>query len=154
MAQPIPFSRNTGAARARHAKAQLLPMPRQIADDLALRVHLALDTLSRDAGSMTDAQTLLQTILLTRFLAEAGFGFPNGEHSHAAERMVSAIFDMGRRTGKWIVDDPEFGSLAAIVSGYDQLLHRAPLWALTEASERLERFMAGLPYHATMKKRA
>ncbi|WP_345815355.1 hypothetical protein AAGS40_23540 [Paraburkholderia sp. PREW-6R] len=154
MAQPIPFSRNTGAARARHAKAMLLPLARQIADDLALRVHLALDALRRGAGSMTDAQTLTQTMLLTGFLAESGFGSVNQEHLSAAERAVSMVFDIGRETDRWELDDTGFAPFAAIATSYDQQLHRAPLWAVTEASERLDRFVAGLPYQAAARKRA
>ncbi|MBC8749771.1 hypothetical protein F6X42_25250, partial [Paraburkholderia sp. WC7.3b] len=70
MAQPIPF-RNSGAARARHVKAMLLPIAREIADDLALRVHLSLDALRRGVGTKSDAQTLTQIMLLTSYLADA-----------------------------------------------------------------------------------
>lgn len=52
----------------------LLPIARQTADDLALRGHLALDALRRGGGSMSDAQTLTQVVLLTGFPAESGFG--------------------------------------------------------------------------------
>src|ERR1700727_2493469 len=107
MAQPIPLSRHAGAGRARHAKAMLLPIARQTADDLALRVHLALDALRRGAGSMTDAQTLTQIMLLTGFLAESGFGSATSEQLGAAERAVSAVFDIGRDTGKGEAEDAE-----------------------------------------------
>src|SRR5258708_2218645 len=99
MAQPIPFSRKTGAARARYDKAMLLPIARQVADDLALRVHLALDALRRGAGSTSDAQTLTQVMLLTGFLAESGFGSTTGEQIGTAESVVSAVFDTARETG-------------------------------------------------------
>jgi hypothetical protein len=105
MAQPIPFSRNAGVARARHAKAMLLPIPRQIADDLALRVHLALDILRRGAGSKTDAQTLTQTMLLTGFLAELGFGSVSSDELEVADRAMAVVFDIGRETDEWRLDD-------------------------------------------------
>ena len=154
MAQPIPLSRNTGAARARHAKAMLLPVARQTADDLALRVHLALDVLRRGAGSMTDAQTLTQIMLLTGFLAESGFGSATCDQLGAAERAVSAVFDTGRETGQWSLDSAGFALFASIATNYDQQLHSAPLWAITDASERLDRFTSGMSYQTPVRKRA
>lgn len=154
MAQPIPFSRNTGAARARHDKAMLLPIARKIADDLALRVHLALDALRRGTGGTSDAQTLTQTMLLTGFLAESGFGLMTGEQLGAAERAVSAVFDIGRETGKWELDSGGVALFAEIATNYDRQLHSAPLWAITDASERLDRFTAGVSYQAPARKRA
>ncbi|RKF48525.1 hypothetical protein [Paraburkholderia fungorum] len=154
MAQPIPFSRNTGAARARHDKATLLPITRKIADDLALRVHLALDALRRGTGGTSDAQTLTQTMLLTGFLAESGFGSMTGEQLGAAERAVSAVFDIGRETGTWKLDSGGFALFSEIATNYDRQLHSAPLWAITDASERLDRFTAGVSYQAPVRKRA
>ena len=154
MAQPIPFSRPTGAGRARHDKAMLLPIARQVADDLALRVHLALDALRRGDGGMGDAQTLTQVMLLTGFLAEAGFGSATSEQLGAAERVIAKAFDIGRDTGRWALDEDEFVLFAQIATNYDQQLHRAPLWAITEASERLDRFTAGLPHQLPARKRA
>lgn len=154
MAQPIPFSRNTGAARARHDKAMLLPIARKIADDLALRVHLALDALRRGAGGTSDAQTLTQVMLLTGFLAESGFGSMNSAQLGAAERAVSAVFDIGRETGEWKLDSTGFALFSETATNYDRQLHSAPLWAITDASERLDRFTAGVSYQAPVRKRA
>ncbi|MBW0451293.1 hypothetical protein EN871_31945 [bacterium M00.F.Ca.ET.228.01.1.1] len=154
MAQPIPFSRHTGAARARHAKAMLLPIARQVADDLALRVHLALDTLRRSRGGVDEAQTLTQVLLLTGFLAESGFGSATREQLAAADREIAKVFDIGRDTGIWALDEGGFALFAHIATNYDQQLHRAPLWAITEASERLDRFTAGLPDQLPTRKRA
>ncbi|MFP3564858.1 hypothetical protein [Paraburkholderia sp. SIMBA_030] len=154
MAQAIPFSRHTGAARARHAKVMLLPIARQIADELALRVHLALDALRRGTGSVTDAQTLTQIMLLSGFLAESGFGSATSEQLQAAERAVSAVFDIGRETGAWRLDSAAFELFATIATNYDQQLHRAPLWAITDASERLDRFTAGMSHQMPVRRRA
>ncbi|OLL31422.1 hypothetical protein BTH42_10750 [Burkholderia sp. SRS-W-2-2016] len=153
MAQPISF-RNSGAARARHAKAMLLPIARQVADDLALRVHLSLDALRRGVGSKTDAQTLTQIMLLTAHLAEAGFGSMSREELCAADRTASAVFDIGRTHDEWKLDDAGFDLFASIATNYDRQLHRAPLWAITEASERLDRFMAGSPDPVPARKQA
>ncbi|SOE98880.1 hypothetical protein SAMN05446635_6873 [Burkholderia sp. OK233] len=132
----------------------LLPIARQVADDLALRVHLALDALRRGAGSTSDAQTLTQVMLLTGFLAESGFGSTTGEQISAAESAVSAVFDTGRETDEWRLDSAGFALFAEIASNYDRQLHSAPLWAITDASERLDRFTAGLSYQTPVRKRA
>jgi hypothetical protein len=153
MAQPIPF-RNTGAARARYAKAMLLPIARRIADDLALRVHLSLDALRRGIGSKTDAQALTQIVLLTSYLAEAGFGSMSREEFYAADRVAAAVFDIGRETDVWKLEDAEFGLLASIATNYDRQLRRAPLWAIMEASERLDRLIIGRPDSAALRKQA
>jgi hypothetical protein len=132
----------------------LLPLPRQVADDLALRVHLSLDALGRGVGGMADAQTLTQIMLLTGFLAESGFGKVSGEELGAADRAVAAVFDIGRSTGEWRLDGAGFALFAKIATNYDWQLHRAPLWVVTEASERLDRIIAGVPDQAPMRKRA
>ncbi|PQV42356.1 hypothetical protein B0G83_1561 [Paraburkholderia sp. BL21I4N1] len=103
---------------------------------------------------MIDAQTLTQTMLLTGFLAELGFGAASDEELSAAERAVSTVFDIGRETGRWILDNTGFALFAAIATNYDQQLHRAPLWAITDASERLDRFAAGMTYQTPARKRA
>src|SRR5260370_42630816 len=154
MAQPIPFSRKTGAARARHDKAMLLPIARQVADDLALRVHLALDALRRGAGSTSDAQTLTQVMLLTGFLAESGFGSTTGEQIGTAESVVSAVFDTGRETGEWGIDRAGVALFAAIASNYDRQLHTAPPLAITAARERIEPFSPSSLYHTPAAQRA
>jgi len=143
MPKTIPISRNTSAARARRVKAMLLPMPRATADELALRVHLALALMRAGSGSMTDAQTLTQTMILTGFLAEAGYGAARHEQLIAAEAAIAGSFDHGRETGRWELDDHGTHLFTAIVTTYDEQLRRAPLWAVAEASERLDRFQSG-----------
>ena len=153
MAQPIPF-RNPRAARARHAKAMLLPIARQIADDLALRVHLSLNSLRRGVGTKSDAQTLTQIMLLTSYLADAGFGSMSHEELRAANSASAMMFDAGRERNEWHLDDAGFELFALIATSYDRQLRRAPLWAITEASERLDRFIAGGSDRAPARKRA
>ncbi len=130
----------------------LLPIARQTADELALRVHLAVDVLRRGAGGMSDAQTLTQVMLLTGFLAESGFGSATGEQLGAAERAVAAVFDIGRETGQWRMDGEAFALFAEIATNYDRQLHSAPLWAITDASERLDRFTAGMSYQPVRRR--
>lgn len=154
MPKTLPFSRNTNAARARRAKTMLLPMPRVTADELALRVHLALATMRFGTAGVSDAQTLTQTMILTGFIAEAGYGAATYEQLVVAETAISAAFDRGRDRGEWRLDDGAASLFAAIVTTYDEQLRRAPLWAIAEASDRLDRFQAGEAYQRADRKLA
>ncbi|WP_027797686.1 hypothetical protein [Paraburkholderia acidipaludis] len=138
MARTIPFPRQAQAAQARRNKAMLLPIPRASADALALQVHLALASL-RDGGADRDAQALLHAHVLAASMAEAGYGALAQAQVSAADAALLACYERGRTGAGWRLDGAEFDALAAIVTIYDEQLQRAPLWVLTEASERLER---------------
>jgi hypothetical protein len=139
----IPFSRNPQAARARHSKTLLLPLPRAEADKLSLQVHIALDTMRRGQGNANAAQTLCQVMIASAFLADAGYGCVTFEQMRLTEQVLSDAFDRGRDTGVWLLDGDAFAELAAIVTTYDEQLRRAPLAAIADAGEKLERFRAG-----------
>ncbi|CAG4926306.1 hypothetical protein [Paraburkholderia gardini] len=155
MAKTIPFPRNTqAAARARRAKTLLLPMPRAAVDEISLQVHVALDALRRGCGTVHAAQTLTQAMILTGLLAEAGYGAATFEQMQQAEGILSAAFDRGRDTGVWMLDQDGFAQFAVIASTYDYQLQRAPLSAVAEASDRLDRFRAGESFDQIARKRA
>lgn len=154
MAKTIPFTRSTQAARARRAKALLLPMPRKSADELSLQVHIALDAMRRAKGCVSAAQALTQVMILTGFMAEAGYGAATFEQMRNAEQAISTAFDRGRDTGEWMLDDDAFAQFATIVTTYDYQLQRAPLSVVANASERLERFRAGESFDQSARRRA
>jgi hypothetical protein len=154
MPKTLHHARNVNAARARRTKTMLLPMPRATADELALRVHLALAAMRAGAGSVLDAQTLTQTMILAGFIAETGYGAATYEQLVVAEAAISAAFDRGSDTGEWRLDEGAASLFAVIVTTYDQQLRRAPLWAIADASERLDRFQAGEGYQRSNGKQA
>ncbi|AFT90447.1 MULTISPECIES: hypothetical protein [Paraburkholderia] len=154
MARTIPFSRNPQAARARHSKTLLLPLPRAEADKLSLQVHIALDAMRRGQGNVSAAQTLCQVMIVTGLLAEVGYGCATFEQMQRAEQVLSAAFDRGRDTGTWLLDDEGFEEFATILATYDGQLRRAPLAAIANASEKLERFRAGESFAEINRKRA
>lgn len=154
MAKTIPFSGGAQAARARQAKTMLLPIPRATADMLALQVHLALDLLRRGKGRLCDAQTLLQAMIVSGFLVELGHGTLTDADYRAADALISVCFDHGRATGQWMLDGDGFEAFAALVTLYDYQLRRAPLAAVAEASDRLDRFKAGEMCDTPLRKSA
>ncbi|APA90391.1 hypothetical protein BJG93_32880 (plasmid) [Paraburkholderia sprentiae WSM5005] len=143
MARTIPFYTSPQAARARRSKTLLLPMPRVQADELSLQVHIALDAMRRAQGNVSAAQTLCQVMILVGLLAEAGYGSATFEQMQRAEEVIASAFDRGRDRGVWMLDDDGFAQFATIVSTYDLQLRRAPVAAIADASDRLDRFRAG-----------
>ncbi|MEM5440595.1 hypothetical protein, partial [Paraburkholderia diazotrophica] len=97
----------------------------------------------RGMGNAGAAQTLCQAMILTGLLAEAGYGEATFEQMRDAEDVISAAFDRGRDSGVWSLDENGFRQFAVIVSTYDRQLRRAPLAAVADASDRLERFRVG-----------
>lgn len=153
MATTIPFPRQAQAARARRNKAMLLPMPRANANELALQVHLALASL-RAGGTDRDAQALLHAHVLATSMADAGYGTLTQELVSGADAALLMCYERGRTGGGWRLDEAEFDALAAIVTVYDEQLQRAPLWVLTEASERLDRMGGTAAIQPAMRKLA
>jgi hypothetical protein len=141
MAKTLTFARQTQAARTRRNKAMLLPIPRTCADDLALQVHLALAALRR-GGSHHDARSLLHVHVLATTMVDAGYGALTQAQVNDADAALLGCFERGQAGGGWQLDDAGFDAIAPIVTVYDEQLQRAPLWVLTEASERLERMGA------------
>ncbi|WP_250441942.1 hypothetical protein [Caballeronia sp. AZ1_KS37] len=155
MSRTLPFQRSSQAARARLNKAQLLPVPRSVADELALRAHLSLEAIRGDCDHIGPAQHITEVVLLGKFLSEAGHGEFSHESLLAADRAMAEVFEGGRQTGTWgVASDAAFALLAAIVCMYDRQLHSATLGALTTASDRLERFKGGEAYQPLQKRRA
>jgi hypothetical protein len=129
-------------------------MPRIEVDRLCLQVHIALDAMRRGMGNAEAAQTLCQAMILTGLLAEAGYGEATFEQMRDAENVISLAFDRGRDSGVWSLDENGFRQFAAIVSTYDRQLRRAPLAAVADASDRLDRFRAGESFDQIARKRA
>lgn len=146
MSRTIPFQRPREAARARLSKAQLLPIPRAVADELALAAHLSLAALRCGSPEIAAAQHITEAMLLAKFLAEAGHGDFSQDELLLADRSMAAVFDAGRASGSWMLPPEDVDRFAAIVSLYDHQLRRATLGALSVASERLERFKSGESY--------
>jgi hypothetical protein len=152
MATTIPFPRQAQSARARRSKTMLLPMPRATANELALQVHLALASL-RAGGTDRDALALLHAHVLATSMADAGYGVLTQTEVSAADAALLACYERGRAGGGWRLEDADFEALAPVVTVYDEQLQRAPLWVLTEASERLER-MGTAPAQPAMRRLA
>lgn len=154
MSTTIPFRRSAPAMQKRQTKAQLLPMPRAVADELALLAHLSLEALRAGSSDIAPARQMAEVVLVARFMAEAGHGYFPDDAFFDADAIMTSVFDAGQRSGCWSISGEEVERLAPIVSLYDHQLRRATLGALTVASARLEQFKAGESYRGLQKRRA
>ncbi|WP_321899851.1 hypothetical protein [Paraburkholderia heleia] len=103
---------------------------------------------------MPAAQTLLEAIVLTGFLAEAAHGeFDAGRWTEAEQAVCDAI-DRGNQTDHWSLESSDLAKLEEIVTLYDLQLRAAPLSAVAEASDRLTRFKAPQSYGPARKRRS
>jgi hypothetical protein len=139
--------------RARMNKALLLPIPRAVADELSMLMHVPLDALRAGNGWREGAQHLTEVMLLASFLSEAGYGPFSNDVLVRSDAAMAATFEQGRETGKWSLDESGHELFAAIVTLHDWQLRSAPMSALSLATERLERYKAGEQWRP-MKKRA
>lgn len=155
MSRSVPINRSARAVRARMTKAQLQPIPRASQDRLALQAHLSLAGLRTGVADIGLAHILTEVTLLAKFLGEAGHGEVSHEMLLGANRAMTEVHAAGRKTGKYILPShAAFSLLAAIVCMYDHQLQIAPLGALRDAGDRLQRFKAGEPYRSLQKGRA
>lgn len=154
MSPTVPFTHSSQAARARLAKAQLLPVPRAMVGEPALRAHLSLEAIRAGADQIVPAQHVAHVILLTNLLVESGHGQLDQASLLAANRAMAELFHSGQKTGVWRISSKAvFCLLSEIVSMHDRQLQSASLGALTEANDRLERFKAGERYRPLQRRK-
>jgi hypothetical protein len=143
MARTLAFNRSAQATRARLSKMRLLPIPKSEADLLSTHAHCALQALHDGHGWLAGTQLLTEVLILSAYVAEAGYGQITREVWLQSESAINAAFAEGRATGVWKVDDAGFERIASVVKVHDAQLYNAPLGVLAAASERLDRLKAG-----------
>ena len=129
-------------------------MPKSEADVLSTHAHCALQALRDGQGWLAGTQSLTEVLILTSYLAEAGYGQITREAWVQSESAINAAFAEGRATGIWKLDDAGFEQLSSVVNVHDAQLHNAPLCVLSAASERLDRLKDGAANSKPQGKRA
>lgn len=142
MVQRSPFfARAKQAAASRKAKARLLPLVRQDADQVSMRYHAALAALRNQQGTRIHLQRLLQMLVMTTFIGEAYASPVRSDVLVAAKEHIGAAVTRAKDTGLWTLDDEAIELCAAIVTHHDYQLRTAPLAAIADATQRLDRFL-------------
>jgi hypothetical protein len=154
MARTLPFHRSPQARHAHLSKLSLFPLPKRETDLLSLRAHCSLQALIDGRGWLGGVQSLTEVLILTSFVAEAGYGQISRETWLDAEAALNAAFGKGRDAGVWQIDADGSGRVCAVLAMHDAQLSGAPLGVLATASERLEQLKTGEPKPLPQRKRA
>jgi hypothetical protein len=139
---PVSKKRKTSQKSARHqTKRFLLPMPRDDADRLSLQSRIALEAVRSRCAGIQEATVIVQTVLLTSFLTEAGHGLLHLDDVRETERSVLKALDFGKETGEWVFDDVLIEALTSIVNEHDRQLREVRFGEVFEATTRLDRMV-------------
>ncbi len=129
------------ARNARHKKALFLPMDRGSIDQIALRFRMALEALRHGSGDVSAVRCLVQVTILADFLGEAGYGAMDHDILRRAEDGLARTLQRGKETADWTIGEPLVEDLTQVVNEHDRQLRETRLFAIVEATNRLERWI-------------
>jgi hypothetical protein len=108
------------------ARAGVLFLPREMADELSLRYHISLALLGAGHGSHYHLMYVTEILLLTFVLTEAGYGNLPASEFITALAGASAALHRGNREDKWYLDRGAINQFGEILELHD--------WQLVSAS--------------------
>lgn len=134
-------------------RAQLLPMCRSEALNLALRTRIALERLRSGEVDRPLINHLAQVAIITGFITRAGYGkLDVGEIDRIEQGLGQVIIDADHN-GTWNVPDSLIDNLTVVVNEYDRVLGETRMEIVARASDHLEQLMNTaarlVPYQAT-----
>jgi len=129
---------------------------------ISLQIHLALAACRKDGcGNSYQFNELLRILYITHQLQEVGFGQLPLEDYARAELGLSAALSRVEAERRWLIDVQTAALLERVLQLHDHQLATIRLRDLTDATERLQRFMQSdrpspLPeqLRATVRKRS
>lgn len=139
MARKLSSAHRSAPRRAIRTKPQLLPIPRQDADKIALRYHLALAVLKQRHGSAYDLQLLIQTIALAHHLDGSQARALPLDTVRAVEHDLRTAFARGIATHEWFLDEPAGDRCATVLTEHDWQLRSLALRTVLDAVAHLKR---------------
>ncbi|WP_198399463.1 hypothetical protein [Caballeronia calidae] len=117
-------------------------MPRATTDALSLRYHIALEAMRTGSGYRAAAHCLTALVLLTRFLARAGYGCMSEDTQAVCEKALADAFMTGNATEQWRLSETGYQHMAVVLNLHDIQLLTAPMERIVEAGEQLNRVKA------------
>ncbi len=137
--KPRPFRQ---ASTATYGKALLLPLPRREASNLALRTRIMLERLRNGDTDRALLQHLFQVMVLTAFVARAGFGQLDAGEIDRVQQAVGQLFVEEELVDSPTVPDALMLDITAVVNEYDRQLMSTRLEILARARDYLDGLMA------------
>lgn len=130
--------RTQATNRGGRQKALFLPMPRDAADKMMLRVRLALELVRAGQADLSLANCVAQALVLTGFITEAGHGLLDTAFIGSATKSLGVVLTTGTETGVWQFPPQLVDDLTIIVNEHDRQLREIRLDVIADASDRLE----------------
>ncbi|KND58569.1 hypothetical protein BVER_03533 [Candidatus Burkholderia verschuerenii] len=127
----------------RRSKALFLPIGREQADEMVMAYRVALEAVRAGHGDGKLLRRLYSMVLLTRYITEAGHGELELSVLEAGEGVLVKICERGDAGGDWAVDAATIELLSCIVNEHDRQMRETRLQVLLDASNRLDRLIAG-----------
>jgi hypothetical protein len=146
MARTLPFHPCAQPTNGQGSDTLSLPMRPSKADEVSSRNHIALESMRMGKGSLYAAQTLLEAMLVTAFLTEAGHGVIGYEELVESERAICSAIGFGKLSDQWRLGEAGFALFALILTLHDWQLQKVPLRAILSAVERLVMAKAARPF--------
>jgi hypothetical protein len=132
-------------ARGRSAKAFLLPMARADADAMILQVRLAFEAARSGRSGRREAAMLVQSVIFTRLLTEAGFGLLEPSTLGMVEGALLALLDQHEAKSDWNMPPPLIEALTPVINEHDRQLRDVRFGAIVDATERLQYLISVRP---------
>jgi hypothetical protein len=127
--------------RNRHNKALYLPLDRASVDQMAIGFRIALESIRQGRGETIAARCMVQVVLLTSYVSDAGYGFISSAALDEAEDLLFDVFGAYNTTGKWIFEPSLIDKLTAIVNEHERQLRETRLQIIVGATRQLNRLL-------------
>jgi hypothetical protein len=121
-------------------KANLLPLPRRVADALSLEYHALLEALRMGWGSLYALKHLTRVALATTFLARSGYGDLMGLTFSELLDELAKVYVRAEKTGVYVFDKRLFEQFAKVVTVHDRQLQAAPVRLIEVIAQKVERY--------------
>jgi hypothetical protein len=136
--------KGTKSARPRTSKGHLLPMSQPDVNAMILPVRLALEAMRGGKAERREIIVLVQSVILTSFMTEAGFGRLDLSFVRKTGEALFAYLDQDQSIG-WFFGAELMDQLTSVVNEHDRQLSEERFGAVADATKRLERLIDASP---------
>jgi hypothetical protein len=135
-------ARSRGTPQPRRTRSLFLPLARSDAEKVILRCRLELEAIRQGRADRANLDQMASTLLLARYLTEAGHGLLPLPFFYETELMLFDAMDVYMRDGVPIVSEPLLEHLVTAINEYDRQLRETRLQAVIDATRKLDAYIA------------
>ncbi|CAB3775145.1 hypothetical protein LMG29542_08527 [Paraburkholderia humisilvae] len=135
-------TRSRGTPQPHRTRRLFLPLARSDAEKVILRCRLEFEAIRQGRADRANLDQMASTLLLIRYLTEAGHGLLPLPFFYETELMLFDAMEVYMRDGTPVVPGPLVERLVAAVNEYDRQLRETRLQAVIDASRKLDAYIA------------